>query len=467
MNTCEKPGRGGPPRVHCYVSTSVTTNPRAPQPFVRKATLLSFVFVMYSYTTGGPFGLEEQVSSSGPGMTLLYHLLIPLLWCIPISLVAAELTTAMPVQGGFYRWVRAGYGDFWGFLAGWWNWTASFLLGSAYAVLFTDYITAYYPSIVGWKHYIISVALIAVITYVNVRGIDLVGKISTVLEIGVLIPVIVMTVIGLAHAHHNPFVPITPPHKPFSQVFGVGLALGVWLYSGYEQLSTVAQEVCDPRRNYPLALVIVVPLSIATYFLPTAASLAALNNWQDWGSGYFSEAARLIGGPWLALAMTVAAAVANVCLLNSTVLATTRMPFALAEDGFFPRGLTRLHPRFGTPVASILISVAVYALLAIHSLTQLITIYAWLRVATTLMTAVSGWRLRKTHPHLERPFKIPGGTVGLFYSVAAPVFMGIVATAGSILSADKFALVWGPVTILLGPAAYLILRRRQETPEQH
>jgi len=143
------------------------------------------------------------------------------------------------------------------------------------------------------------------------------------------------------------------------------------------------------------------------------------------------------------------------------------MPFALAEDGFFPRGLTRLHPRFGTPVASILISVAVYALLAIHSLTQLITIYAWLRVATTLMTAVSGWRLRKTHPHLERPFKIPGGTVGLFYSVAAPVFMGIVATAGSILSADKFALVWGPVTILLGPAAYLILRRRQETPEQH
>ncbi len=433
----------------------------------RKAGIFSFVFVMYSYTTGGPFGLEEQVTTSGPGMTLLYHLIIPFFWCIPISLVAAELTTAMPVQGGFYRWVRVGYGDFWGFLSGWWNWTSSFLLGSAYAVLFADYIKAFFPSITNWEHYTICLALIVLVAYINIRGIDLVGRVSTILEIAVLAPVVVMTVIALFHAHHNPFVPLTPPHKPFTQVFGVGLALGVWLYSGYEQLSTVAQEVCDPRRNYPLALVIVVPLSIATYFLPTAASLAALNNWQDWGSGYFSEAARLIGGPWLALAMTVAAAVANVCLLNSTVLATTRMPFALAEDGFFPRGLTRLHPRFGTPVASILISVAVYALLAIHSLTQLITIYAWLRVATTLMTAVSGWRLRKTHPHLERPFKIPGGTVGLFYSVAAPVFMGIVATAGSILSADKFALVWGPVTILLGPAAYLILRRRQETPEQH
>ena len=430
----------------------------------KKAGIFSFVFVMYSYTTGGPFGLEEQVTTSGPGMTLLYHLLIPFFWCIPISLVAAELTTAMPVQGGFYRWVRAGFGDFWGFLAGWWNWTASFLLGSAYAVLCADYITAYFPFIAGWKqqafHYAISLVLIAVIAYVNVRGINLVGRISTILEIAVLAPILVMTVIALTHAHHNPFVPLTPPHKPFTQVFGVGLALGVWLYSGYEQLSTVAQEVENPRRNYPLALAIVVPMSIATYFLPTFSSLAALNNWQDWGPGYFSEAARLIGGSMLAAAVTVAAAIANVCLLNSTVLATTRMPFALAEDGFLPKQLTRLHPRFGTPALCILISSAVYALLAIHSLAQLITIYAWLRVATTMMTALSGRQLRKTHPQLERSFTVPGGKIGLFYSVAAPVFMGIVATAGSFLSADKFVLVWGPVAILLGPTAYLILRRK-------
>ncbi len=76
-------------------------------------------------------------------------------------------------------------------------------------------------------------------------------------------------------------------------------------------------------------------------------------------------------------------------MLNSTVLATTRMPFAMAEDGLLPKQLTRLHPRFGTPALCILISGIVYALLAIHSLAQLITIYAWLRVATTLMTALS------------------------------------------------------------------------------
>lgn len=425
-----------------------------------KAGIFSFVFVMYSYTTGGPFGLEEQVTTSGPGMTLLYHLLIPFFWCIPISLVAAELTTAMPVQGGFYRWVRAGFGDFWGFLAGWWNWSASFLLGSAYAVLFTDYIVAYFPRINRWEHYLICLALIALITWTNVRGISLVGRVSTLLEISVLIPILVMIVIALAHARHNPFVPLTPPHKPFFQVFGVGLALGVWLYSGYEQLSTVAQEVENPRRNYPLALAIVVPMSIATYFLPTFAALATLNNWQDWGSGYFSEAARLIGGPWLAAWMTLAAMITNAALLNSTVLATTRMPFAMAQDGFLPKKLTELHPRFGTPAVAIVVSGTIYALFSLHSLVQLITVYAWLRVATSVMTVLAAWRLRKKQPGLERPYVIPGGKFGLFYAVVAPIFMGVIATIGSVLSADRFVLLWGPVALLLGPIAFLLFRRK-------
>jgi len=68
-----------------------------------KASLFYLVFVMYSYTTGGPFGLEDVVTRSGPGMALIYNLVLPFFWCIPMSLVSAELTTAMPVEGGFYR----------------------------------------------------------------------------------------------------------------------------------------------------------------------------------------------------------------------------------------------------------------------------------------------------------------------------------------------------------------------------
>ncbi|MBZ5721435.1 MAG: APC family permease [Acidobacteriia bacterium] len=425
---------------------------------VRKAALFYFVWVMFSYCTGGPFGLEDMVTTSGPGMTLIYLLVIPFFWSIPVSLVSAELTTAMPVEGGFYRWVRAGFGDFWGFLAGWWNWSASFLLGAVYAVQFSDYLGFYIPDLTGWKHYAVSLAIVALITYINVRGIEAVGKFATALEIFILLPVLVLVVMGLAHWKHNPFVPIVPPHQPMFNVLGVGLALGLWLYSGYEQCSTVAEEVDNPQRSYPLALAIVVPLSIAVYFLPTFASLAALGNWHDWHTRYFSDAAQLIGGPWLGSWMTIAAMITNVSLLNATVLTSTRMPFAMAEDGYLPVGLTRKHVRFGTPWIAIIVSGLVYGLLAVHSLVQLITIYNWLRVATTIMTVLAAWQLRRKQPDMRRPFVIPGGKAGLITAVVAVVIMSAVALLGS----DKYGLRWGPVALAAGPVVYMVLRKTRQ-----
>jgi len=118
---------------------------------------------------GGPFGLEEQVTTSGPGMTLLYHLLIPLFWCIPISLVAAELTTAMPVQGGFYRWVRAGYGDFGDSSRaggiGPRRFARQRLCGSLHRLHYG--VLSEHRGVEALHHF---GALIAVIAYVNVRG---------------------------------------------------------------------------------------------------------------------------------------------------------------------------------------------------------------------------------------------------------------------------------------------------------
>src|SRR6267142_3872952 len=383
------------------------SNPHAVRAAVRKAALLPFVFVMYAYATGGPFGLEDMVSTSGPGLALLYILFIPLFWCIPVSLVAAELTTAIPVEGGFYRWVRSAFGDFWGFQAGWWNWSASFLLAAAYAVLTTDYLSFFFPAIVGWKHYLVSLLIIAVIAWINVRGIQMVGAVSTVLELFVLLVVAALFVIAATKWQHNPFTPLVPPHVPSFQVFGAGLALGLWLYSGYEQVSSVAEEVENPQRNYPIALAIVVPLSMATYFLPTMFSLAALGDWQKWHTGYFSGAAALIGGPWLG--------------------------FGIA----------------------IVVSSIIYALLAQKTMVQLLTVYVWLRIGVTVLTVLASWRLRETQPDLTRPFRIPWGRAGLLYVIIAPLAMSVVALVAS----DPFARKWGPVPVLLGPAMYFVLRK--------
>jgi amino acid transporter len=249
-----------------------------------------------------------------------------------------------------------------------------------------------------------------------------------------------------------------PPHQATFKIFGVGLALGLWLYSGYEQLSTVAEEVENPQRAYPRALALVVPLSIAAYFLPTLAGLASAGNWQKWHTGFFSDAAAMIGGtlhgrPWLGTWMTLAAMVGNVALLNSTVLTTTRMPFAMAEDGYLPQALTRKHSRYGTPWLAIVVSAAIYALLAWQSLGQLISVYIWLRSATTVLTVLSAWKLRRTQSGLKRPYTIPGGRMGLLYVVGAPVVMALVALLGS----DRFGMIGGAIAIVVGPVVYGIV----------
>ena len=424
----------------------------------RKASLFYFVFVMYSYTTAGPFGLEGVVAASGPGMALIYDLVLPFFWCIPMSLVSAELTTAMPVEGGFYRWVRAAFGDFWGFLAGWWNWMAAFLLASAYAVLFADYMGFYFPQLTGWKHTLLAIVAIWVVAYINLRGIQLVGAVATILEIVVFIPVVALCVVSVAQWRHNPFVPLVPPNRPLFEIFGVGLALGLWGYSGYEQLSTVADEVENPQRTYPLALAWVVPLSMLTYFLPTFCSLAALGNWGSWNTRYFVDAAHAIGGLGLGIAVTLSAVVSSVAALNSTVLTTTRIPFVMAQDGYLSGRLTRLHSRYGTPWMAIVLSAIIYSVFAVQTLTQLISLYIWLRIATSVMTFLAAWQLRRKMPDLNRPFRIPGGRSGLIYAVGAPLIASGVALVGS----DRFGARWGPAALLLGPVAYLLLRRSRE-----
>src|SRR5262249_6342863 len=136
---------------------------------------------------------------------------------------------------------------------------------------------------------------------------------------------------------------------------------------------------------------------------------------------------------------------------------TTRMPAALAEDGYLPSVLTSKHPRYGTPRIAILVSAAIYAALAIHTLGQLISLYVWFRAATTVMTVLSAWQLRRKRPDLPRPFLIPGGTLGLAYSVALPVVLTIVIMY-TLRYSDPISLRWGPWGLAFGPIVYLMAR---------
>ncbi|HSB76927.1 MAG TPA: APC family permease [Terriglobales bacterium] len=435
------------------MSSQPATAPRHRQ--LQHISLAPFVAVLYAYCAGGPFGFEAMVSTSGPGLSLLFILIVPLLFSVPIALATAEMAAAMPVEGGFYRWTRAAFGDLWGFHCGWWNWTGTFFMSAAYGVLMADYISELHP-LTPAQHWLIAFAFLALVGYLNIRGIRLVGNLTLALLLLALVPVAIFTIQGFAHARFNPFHPLLAAGKSWRETFGVGLALALWIYSGYEQLSTVSGEIEQPERNFPRALAIVVPLAVVTFFLPIAAGLAALGNWQAWETGYIVQAARLLSGPGLETAMFAAAAVCTFVLLESTVLAATRLPFTMAEDGYFHSALARLHPRLGTPARAILLSVFICAALAFLSVTRLIAIYAWLRVATSVMTLLSLWKLRRSAPQLPRRFRVPGGRLGL----AAVVFLPILFFAWALMNSDPQSRLWGPLCLLAGPGAYLLASGR-------
>jgi amino acid transporter len=305
-----------------------------------------------------------------------------------------------------------------------------------------------------FTHWLIACGFLALVSYLNILGIRLLGNLTLVLLLAALVPVAIFTYLGFRHAHFNPFVPIVPPSHNWRDVYGVGLALALWIYSGYEQLSTVIEEVEEPARNFPRGLALVVPLAIVTFVLPIAAGLAALGNWRDWETGYIVTAAKLVQ-PRLEWPMFAAAAVCTFVLLDSTVLSASRVPFTMAEDGYLHPSFAKLHPRLRTPVRAIVVSTAVSSLLALFTLTQLIAVYAWLRSATSILTLIALWRLRKDEKAWRPSFRVPGGP----YALALLIIVPIALFAWALANSDSSARIWGPAYLSVGLLAFQLLGR--------
>jgi amino acid transporter len=437
-------------------SGSLPTSQYRPTKNLRRMGLAPFIAVLFGYCTGGPFALESMISGSGPGLALTFLMVVPLLLAVPISLATAEMTTIMPVEGGFYRWSRAALGNFWGFQCGWWNWTGTFLMSAAYGVTMADYFDYWFPLHSRVEHWAVAVALLMLVAYLNVRGVHVVGNLTLVLLLIMAVPLVVFVVLGFHQAQFNPFHPFLPSGKPWQGAYGIGLAIALWTYAGYEQLSTVIEEVENPERNFPIGLAIVIPLSIAGYVLTLTAGLSALGNWQDWETGYLVTAGRLIGGSGLGTGIFVASAIGTFVLLDSTLLSVTRLPLTMAEDGYFHPALGKVSARFGTPVRSILLSVALCSVLALFTVPQLIAVYAWTRMATSVQTMLSFWQFRRKYPNAPRSFRAPGGRLGALIMVIAPTLL----FTWAMIYSDAGTRKWGLLNLASGPVAYLWIHHR-------
>jgi len=446
--------------------------------FRHKLRLLTLVAVMFSMS-GGPFGMETMLPTSGPGMTLLLLVVIgPLLWGIPSILVVAELASAIPVEGGYYHWVQRALGRFWAFQVGWWQWLASLLDQALYPVFialvldrfFLGGASAYVVEVgtysFEWLRWVICMAVIVPCSLINVRGVHWVGGLAIALDVLIVVPYLIFTGLAIAQVQHNPFQPLVPPGQEVIDTLGYGLLIVIWNYSGYENSSSASEEIENPSRSIRKALFTSYPLEVAGYAIPVAAALMVNDDWRHWVEGSFVDIARGLGevvpggGLVLAFLITVASVAGCLSIFNAGLLTGTRVQFAMAEDRLLPRSFARLHARFDTPWVAILFNAGLYSVLVLLPFQEILTVEIWLAIPSYLMIFLSLWVLRFVEPDLPRPFRIPGGYWGLACVTIPPLILALVALVVStqeVLEIRSPWLIWaGLSAVASGPVAYTI-----------
>ena len=430
-----------------------TTQPGLKRHRMPMSTVVLMVFCLCA---SGAFGIEDMIPAAGPGLTLVLLIVLPFVWSTPMGLVASELGSAIPEEGGFYKWVQRACGEFWGFQAGWWRTMAIYFDNAIYVV----FAGSYFASIIDLttvEAYLFKASIIVCFTYINIRGIRDVGAVTTVISILVIIAFAVVAAFGFANWHSNPFEPFIPPGQTLFQSIVAGIAIGMWMYSGYESMSTMAGELEDPQL-IPKATLIAIPLIIAMYILPITGGLASIGPWTDWASegglSYSDVVANHV--PSLGILFVFIAVIANLSIFNTYITSGSRGFFALAEDNLAPRALVKCSKERGVPYIAVLSLGAFSLFLCMFPFEVIVVVDVMLFMAAYVLIFISAGILRIKEPDLDRPFKIPFGTSGFIAMCASPICIAFLALF--INGTDYF--VGGMLALLSGPIAYFIFRRK-------
>jgi amino acid transporter len=417
----------------------------------RELGLVPIVAVVFFNVSGGPYGIEDLFPAFGPGLALALLVLTPLVWSLPVALVMSELASAIPDEGGYVTWVRRAFGPFWGFQVGWWSWIDSFVDVAIYPALFVEYFRFWYPGMSAWERWLLAMAFIVVLTVLNVVGVRPVGRAAVVLALGALLPVAALTVAGLFTVRAVPWEPFLAEGQSLGAGLGLGLAVVMWNYGGWDTPSTTLGETRRPERAFPMALRLALPVVVAGYVLPMTVALASgTSDWRTWSTGSLPQLAAAVAGPWLGHAVAIGAVLSAAGLFLTLVLTNSRLPFVLARDHQLPLAFGRIHARFGTPWVSVVVSAAVYAAFAVFSFKELIVLNVWLYSLSLLVELAAFVRLRLAEPALPRPWRVPGGTPGMLVAVLLPSLLALLSMA----TAGWLDILAGLVAALTGPAVY-------------
>jgi amino acid transporter len=419
--------------------------------------LIPLIAATYFMVSGGPYGIEDILGGAGYTKALIILLLFPLLWSLPTTLMLGELTSAIPAEGGFYVWVRRAMGPFWGYQEAWLSLTASIFDMAIYPTIFVLYLGKFFPAWTsGSRGLWWEIALVAACCVWNLCGAPAVGEGSVALFILLLAPFAALVVLGFAHASS------THIHAATSFSGGsisTAIIVALWNYMGWDNASTIAEEVENPKRSYPLAMLVSAGLVAISYILPLAAVAVAGISVQQFTTGSWADAARTLGGPMLAGAIVLCGTINGLGMFNALVLSYTRLPMVLAQDGMLPSWLA-LKNRRGVPWVAIILCGIAWAAALGFSFEELISIDLILYGSSLILEFVALAVLRFKEPDLPRPFRAGNLFLACTLGVAPALLIAYVMYAArDERMAHMPALLFGLLIGLAGPVFYWISRK--------
>jgi len=407
--------------------------------------------------SGGPYGIEDILGGAGYGKALLILILFPFLWSFPTTLMLGELTSSIPAEGGFYVWVRRALGPFWGYQEAWLSLTASIFDMAIYPTIFVLYLGKLFPAwTAGGRGMIWELALVAACCVWNLYGAPAVGEGSVVLFAALLTPFAVLVVLGFLHGLHG---------SRGSTLYSGGnistaIIVALWNYMGWDNASTVAGEVQDPRRNYPRAMLWSATLVAVSYVLPVLAVAWAGVPVEQFSTGSWTDAARSLGGPMLAGAVVLCGTINGLGMFNALVLSYTRLPMVLAQEGMLPSWLA-VKNRRGVPWAAVLVCGVAWAAALGFRFEELISLDLMLYGSSLILEFLALAVLRFKEPDLRRPFRVGNTFLACSLGVPPLLLIGYVLYAArEERMAHMPALLFGLLIALTGAVFYPISRRR-------
>ncbi len=361
------------------------------------------------------------IASGIAGPAILLAFLLNGIIATLTGLSYAELGSAVPEAGGSYVWVKEALGDFAGFLAGWCSWSANSIACALYAVTFGAFLSEAIVRMMGVPlpqslvAKVSSVAIVTFLTYVNYIGVKesgRVGGIVTALKVAILLA---FSAFGIYKTLTRPnWVQAFTPFMP-NGFAGVLAAMGLTYiaFEGYEIIVQSGEEVKNPEKNIPKAIILSLWIVVTIYLLVAFASLGAIQtnvpSWKYLGKlaefGLIRIANQIM--PFGSILILIGGLVSTVSAMNATIYSSSRMAFAMGRDAFLPRIFSRIHRKNRTPYYAIFFSYIIVVFLSVAPIEVVATAADIMYLTIFMLVNFVVIVLRYRRPDLKRAFKAP------------------------------------------------------------